>query len=106
MNDLTNKMILDGYKSLSDKCDNMDFMIKKLYAFYRDHRDAIIELDNKMECIIHDDDDEEGLTSDDEYIRDALKYSDMDTLLMLVRHIVKEKNCTIHDIIKEIIRNA
>ena len=105
MNDLTNKMILDGYKSLSDKCDEMDYRIKKLYAFYRDHRNAIIELDNKVDCIIHDDDDEE-LTEDEEYIRDALRYSDIDTLLMLVRHIVKEKNCTIHDIVKEIIRNA
>jgi hypothetical protein len=104
MNDLTNKMILDGYKSLSDKCDEMDHRLKKLYAFYRDHHSAIIELDNKVNCYIHEDDEE--LTDDEEYIRDALRYSDIETLLLLVRKIMKEKNCTTHEIIKEIIRNA
>jgi regulation of enolase protein 1 (concanavalin A-like superfamily) len=109
MNDINSKMIYDGYKSLSDKVDDFDYKIKMLYEHIKDHRSAIIELDNKIECLIECDDDEisdDEISDDEKYIKKALEYSDTDTLLMIVRHIMKNRDWSLHDVIREIIRNA
>lgn len=105
MNDVTNKMILDGYKSLSDKVDDFDYKLKMIYEHLKDQRSAIIELDRKVDVYL--DDIEEFLGNDDEddlfvKIGDA----DMKTLLIVVRQVLKDERITLHDIIREIINNA
>lgn len=103
MNDVTNKMILDGYKSLSDKVDDFDYKLRMIYEHLKDQRSAILELDRKVDVYVEDVDE---FLSDDDDIYVKLGDADMNTLLIIVRQVMKEERVTLHDIIKEIINNA
>lgn len=107
MNDINSKMIYDGYKSLSDKVDNLEFMAKRLHSYINDHRSAIIELDNKVDSLLFDNEmDECFCENDEEEIRDAMRYSDINTLILLVRNIMSEERMTLHDVIKRLISDV
>jgi hypothetical protein len=107
MNDINSKMIYDGYKSLSDKVDNLEFMAKRLHSYINDHRSAIIELDNKVDSLLFDNEIEGCYCEDDEEdIRDAMRYSDINTLILLVRNIMNEERMTLHDVIKRLISDV
>lgn len=107
MNDINSKMIYDGYKSLSDKVDNLEFIAKRLHSYINDHRSAIIELDNKVDSLLNDNEMERCFCeNDEEEMRDAMKYSDINTLILLVRNVMKEEKLSLHDVIKRLINDV
>jgi len=107
MNDVTNKMIFDGYKSLSDKIDRIESLSKRMCSYINEHRRAIIELNDKVEVMINDNALYDGFCKNDEdYMNEACLYSDMDTLIVLTRSVMENENLSLHDVIKRLINNV
>ena len=102
MDDVDNKMIFDGYKSLSDKVDEFDYKIKMIYQHIRSHRDALMRIDNKIDSLLE----ETAQLEDDCFLERDNGYCEMIQLINLVRQIMEKRNCNLHEIIKEIILNA
>lgn len=111
MNDLSNKMILDGYKSLSDKIDDLEHSIHILFDRHDyqtramvDMRDDIIMSNERINDILETEcyevDENSFYYTDDDY--ECVEIRD---LIFHIRKMINETDMTLDDILTEIVEN-